>query len=231
MRRFDRTLDYFLTVAIADGRTAIEASEMLMKVHAKATGIEPLSGEPYSANDPASQLWIHVTGWQGVLLAYERYGPGRLTRRGRASLLARLRRRRRAPDLRPGRRPELARGGPRVLRRGPAAAADLADRDARRCATCCGRRWVENRSRLWLGSRLMAPATIATIPSWMRKEGGFDQPAARRPGDRAGRPAPRSASHRAGRVTQRILDRLVPRTAASYAHWNVGRRSGSATRP
>ena len=76
LRRFDRTLEYFLTVAIADSRTAIEASELLMKVHEKSTGTEPLSGRPYSANDPDSQLWIHVTGWHSVLLCYERYGPG-----------------------------------------------------------------------------------------------------------------------------------------------------------
>src|SRR5438874_5937520 len=77
--RFDRTLDYFLTVAVGDARAAIEASELLVKVHAKATGIEPISGRGYSANDPDSQLWIHVTGWQSNLLCYERYGPGPLS--------------------------------------------------------------------------------------------------------------------------------------------------------
>ena len=32
--------------------------------------------------------------------------------------------------------------------------------------------------RLWAGSRLMAPAAIATLPKWMRRMGNFDQPAA-----------------------------------------------------
>ena len=50
-----------------------------MKVHDRSTGTEPLSGRPYRANDPDSQLWIHVTGWHSVLLCYERYGPGRLS--------------------------------------------------------------------------------------------------------------------------------------------------------
>ena len=31
---------------------------------------------------------------------------------------------------------------------------------------------------VWGGSRLMAPAGIATLPMWMRHLGGFDQPAA-----------------------------------------------------
>jgi hypothetical protein len=32
--------------------------------------------------------------------------------------------------------------------------------------------------RLWAGSRLLAPAAIATLPKWMRQMGNFDQPAA-----------------------------------------------------
>src|SRR5688500_18712777 len=63
----DRTLAYFLTVAVADSRTALEMSDILMRVHTKATGIEPISGKRYSANNPDSQLWIHVTGWHSVL--------------------------------------------------------------------------------------------------------------------------------------------------------------------
>jgi uncharacterized protein (DUF2236 family) len=77
--RLDRTLAYFLTVAVADGRTAVSVSDALMRVHAKATGIEPISGLRYSANNPEAQLWIHVTGWHSVLKCYERYGPGPLS--------------------------------------------------------------------------------------------------------------------------------------------------------
>ena len=32
--------------------------------------------------------------------------------------------------------------------------------------------------RLWAGSRLLAPAAIATLPKWMRHMGNFSQPAA-----------------------------------------------------
>jgi hypothetical protein len=72
--RYDRTLRYFATVAFGDARSAIEASNVLVKVHAKAVGIEPLSGNRYDANDPESQLWIHLTAWHSILYAYERYG-------------------------------------------------------------------------------------------------------------------------------------------------------------
>jgi hypothetical protein len=33
-------------------------------------------------------------------------------------------------------------------------------------------------ARLWAGSRLLAPAAIASLPKWMRQVGNFDQPAA-----------------------------------------------------
>ena len=50
-----------------------------MRVHAKAKGIEPISGLRYSANNPEAQRWIHITGWHSVLKCYERYGPGPLS--------------------------------------------------------------------------------------------------------------------------------------------------------
>ncbi|NNH71211.1 DUF2236 domain-containing protein [Nocardia uniformis] len=74
--RLDHTFAYFLLVAIGDGRTAIQASEHLMQVHAPMTGIEPITGQRYAANSPETQLWIHITGWHSVLKAYEVYGPG-----------------------------------------------------------------------------------------------------------------------------------------------------------
>lgn len=75
-QRFDRTAWYFATVAVGDGRSVADASRWLMKRHAPMTGIEPIRGTTYSANDPDSQLWIHVTAWHSLLCAYERFGPG-----------------------------------------------------------------------------------------------------------------------------------------------------------
>ena len=50
-----------------------------MRIHARAKGIEPITGSRYSANNPEAQLWIHITGWHSVLKCYERYGPGPLS--------------------------------------------------------------------------------------------------------------------------------------------------------
>jgi len=77
--RYARTVQYFAAVAFADSRTVSKMADVLVKVHSKAIGIEPVSGARYDANDPDSQLWILVTGWHSVLKAYEMFGPGPLT--------------------------------------------------------------------------------------------------------------------------------------------------------
>lgn len=77
--RYDRTLRYFSMVAFGDSRSTAQAADILVKVHSKAVGTDPLTGKRYDANDPDSQLWIHLTAWHSILYAYEKYGPGRLT--------------------------------------------------------------------------------------------------------------------------------------------------------
>lgn len=77
--RYARTVQYFAAVAFADTRTVMKMADVLVKVHSKAIGIEPVGGGRYDANDPDSQLWILITGWHSVLMAYETFGPGRLT--------------------------------------------------------------------------------------------------------------------------------------------------------
>lgn len=77
--RYDRTLRYFAMVAFAGSRDVCTAADVLVKVHSKAIGRLPYGDGTYDANDPASQLWIQLTGWHSILYAYERYGPGKLT--------------------------------------------------------------------------------------------------------------------------------------------------------
>ena len=77
--RYDRTLRYFAMVAFDDSRSTTKAADVLVKIHSKAVGDDPVTGRRYDANDPESQLWIHLTAWHSILKAYERYGPGRLS--------------------------------------------------------------------------------------------------------------------------------------------------------
>lgn len=77
--RYARTIRYFAAVAFADSQTVLEMADMLVKVHATAIGIEPVSGNRYDANDPDSQLWILITAWHSILKCYELFGPGKLS--------------------------------------------------------------------------------------------------------------------------------------------------------
>jgi uncharacterized protein (DUF2236 family) len=77
--RYARTVQYFAAAAFADSETVVRMADVLVKVHSKAIGIEPISGTPYDANDPGSQLWILITGWHSVLTCYETFGPGKLS--------------------------------------------------------------------------------------------------------------------------------------------------------
>lgn len=77
--RYDRTLRYFSMVAFDDARSTTQVADILVKIHSKAIGTDPVTGKRYDANDPDSQLWIHLTAWHSILKAYEMYGPGRLS--------------------------------------------------------------------------------------------------------------------------------------------------------
>lgn len=77
--RYDNTLRYFAIVAFGDTRTVVKASDALVRIHARMVGVEPVSGLHFDANNPDSQMWIHLTAWHSILYAYEVYGPGKLS--------------------------------------------------------------------------------------------------------------------------------------------------------
>jgi uncharacterized protein (DUF2236 family) len=77
--RYDRTLQYVATVAFGDTASVLKASDVLVRIHSRIVGREPISGGTYDANDPQAQLWIHLTQWHSVLYCYERFGPGPLS--------------------------------------------------------------------------------------------------------------------------------------------------------
>jgi uncharacterized protein (DUF2236 family) len=77
--RYDRTMQYFATVLFGDAQSILKSSEILMKIHSRAIGIDPVTGQEFSANNPDSQLWIHLTAWHSILITYEMFGPGKLS--------------------------------------------------------------------------------------------------------------------------------------------------------
>ncbi|HNP57632.1 MAG: DUF2236 domain-containing protein [Acidimicrobiia bacterium] len=175
-QRLDATLAYFVTVATADSKTAIELSEHLMDVHARATGIEPISSRRYAANNPSSQLWIHITGWHSVLKCYEVYGPGPLSVEDERRYWAESRIAAELQTCDPADVPrdrdevrayyERVRPGLCVSERALRGMHYLLRPDGDRASL-----------QLKAAARLIGPAAVATLPAWMRELGGFDQSA------------------------------------------------------
>jgi uncharacterized protein (DUF2236 family) len=178
--RYDRTLRYFALISLGDTRSAIKASEVLVKVHAKAVGTEPLSGNRYDANDPHSQLWIHLTAWHSILYSYEKYGPGKLTPEEEAqyweecAIAAELQTCDPAdvPRSREGIRRYFEEMRPKLA--GSEAAQSMMD-FLLHSEVMLPPVPAALRPAAWAVSRVLRAATIATMPHWMRKVGGLQQ--------------------------------------------------------
>lgn len=178
--RYDRTLRYFALVAFGDSRSTSQAADVLVKIHSKAVGIEPLSGNTYDANDPTSQLWILLTGWHSILYAYEKYGPGKLTTAEEnqyweeCAIAAELQTCAAAdvPRTREGIRAYFDDVRPRLA--GSEAAqstmAHLLTADIMMPPSPTVFKPIR-----WAVNRILRAATIATMPQWMRKMGGLRQ--------------------------------------------------------
>lgn len=54
--RYDRTMEYFAAVLFADAQSMTRMSDILMKVHDRSYGKNPVTGNDYEANKPSSQL-------------------------------------------------------------------------------------------------------------------------------------------------------------------------------
>jgi uncharacterized protein (DUF2236 family) len=181
--RYDRTLRYFALVAFGDSRTTSKAADVLVKVHSKAIGIEPGSGLPYDANDPQSQLWIHLTAWHSILYSYERYGPGRLSDAEERQYWAECARAAElqtcdpvdVPRDRDGIRAYFERMRPQLV--GSAVAQDTMRHLLRAEVMLPPQPRVLHPFTLVV-SRVMRAATIATMPRWMRDMSGLHQPRA-----------------------------------------------------
>jgi uncharacterized protein (DUF2236 family) len=76
--RLRRTAYYVTATTFGDRATADAAAAHVKRVHRRIRGIDPVTGRPYSADDPETQLWVHCVEWHSFLAAYRAYG-GRLT--------------------------------------------------------------------------------------------------------------------------------------------------------
>lgn len=178
--RYDRTLRYFAMVAFADSRSTAQAADVLVKVHSKAVGTDPVTGRRYDANDPDSQLWIQLTGWHSILKAYEMYGPGKLSedeeRQYWAECAVAAELQTCSPDDIPRTRDELRayydRMQPELLGSGIARKAMHHLLDASVMLPPMPKVFAPVN---WVIGWTLRAATIATMPRWMREMGGIKQ--------------------------------------------------------
>lgn len=179
--RYDRTLRYFAMVAFGDTRSTSQAADILVKVHSKAVGVEPVSGNHYDANDPRSQLWIHLTAWHSILYAYEKYGPGKLTAEQEqqywyeCAVAAELQTCDPAdvPRTREGVREYFEYMRPRLA--ASEAAQDIMAHLLRAQVMFPPMPRIA-KPAAWFVAAILRAGTIATMPHWMRRMGGLRQP-------------------------------------------------------
>ena len=74
--RLRRTAQYVAATTFGDTPTALKAAERVRRVHAKVRGTDPVTGLPYSADDPETQVWVHAVEWHSFMVAYRTYAGG-----------------------------------------------------------------------------------------------------------------------------------------------------------
>jgi uncharacterized protein (DUF2236 family) len=72
--RFASTAAYVLTTTYGDRAAARAAADRVRKIHEHVRGIDPVTGKPYQASDPALLIWVHAALVDSGLAAAARYG-------------------------------------------------------------------------------------------------------------------------------------------------------------
>jgi uncharacterized protein (DUF2236 family) len=73
-RRFASTAAYVLTTTYGDRAAARAAAMRVRKIHEWVRGVDPVTGKPYEASDPALLIWVHAALVESGLAAAARYG-------------------------------------------------------------------------------------------------------------------------------------------------------------
>lgn len=80
VRRAVQTAEYMYAMYYGDRATAEHAAKVVNAIHDQVNGTWPPTGDVvHRASDPSNLLWLLIPYGQGVLDAYDAYGPRRLT--------------------------------------------------------------------------------------------------------------------------------------------------------
>lgn len=72
--RLQRTAEYVTTVAFGTRQQVDSAVARVRSMHEAVRGVDPVTGQPYSAGDPELLRWVHVTEVASILDAVRRGG-------------------------------------------------------------------------------------------------------------------------------------------------------------
>lgn len=74
--RLQRTAEYVTTVGFGTRQQVDSAAARVRTMHETVHGVDPVTGQPYSAGDPELLRWVHVTEVASILDAVQRGGMG-----------------------------------------------------------------------------------------------------------------------------------------------------------
>ena len=72
--RLAATSSYLLTTTYGDTASALAAAAWVRRIHTHVRGVDPETGLPYSAEDPALLLWVHAAMVESIITVVQRYG-------------------------------------------------------------------------------------------------------------------------------------------------------------
>jgi uncharacterized protein (DUF2236 family) len=76
LQRLQRTARYVAATTFGTTEQAHEAAALVRRIHKRVRGVDPVTGLEYSADDPATQVWVHTVEIHSFLAAYRVFaGP------------------------------------------------------------------------------------------------------------------------------------------------------------
>ena len=72
--RLAATSSYLTTVSVGDKATAERVSARVRRIHEHVRGVDPVTGQPYAAGDPALLLWVHAAFVDSTIVAVRLFG-------------------------------------------------------------------------------------------------------------------------------------------------------------
>jgi uncharacterized protein (DUF2236 family) len=72
--RLAATSAYLANITYGERAVAQRAAARVRRIHERVTGVDPETGQPYAASDPALLLWVHAALVDSNLAAREKFG-------------------------------------------------------------------------------------------------------------------------------------------------------------